>query len=158
MLFLYSFLDTILCYAVDSPTTTVLCYDLLILLFIKAVLEFVLYYILYSRESRREGMATQQQLVIEYCTRWGNESLDKYEEIKKKFSEELPNIPVIGNPTPPRGGAFEVTLGDNLIYSKFATDNLPETSDIIDLVKGYIPSSIPTTKEPQTSSWWCTII
>ena len=47
--------------------------------------------------------------------------------IKKIISE---NIQIIGNESPPRSGAFEISLNGKLIYSKFSTGDFPNTSDI----------------------------
>jgi len=42
----------------------------------------------------------------------------------------MPSAQVEGNAKPPRSGAFEVTLDGKLVYSKFQTDNFPNTGDI----------------------------
>ena len=34
------------------------------------------------------------------------------------------------NSTPPRSGAFEVSLNDKLVYSKFKTGDFPQESEI----------------------------
>ena len=46
--------------------------------------------------------------------------------IKKLF----PDIDVVGNESHPRSGAFEVSLNDKLIYSKFETDTFPAEKEI----------------------------
>ena len=47
-------------------------------------------------------------------------------EIKKLH----PNAIIIGNQIPPRSGAFEITLNNKLVYSKFKTGEFPQTSEI----------------------------
>ena len=40
------------------------------------------------------------------------------------------NIEVIGNPSPPRSGAFEVKKDDMLVFSKFETGSFPNEKQI----------------------------
>jgi len=42
----------------------------------------------------------------------------------------IPSAHVEGNAKSPRNGAFEVTINEKLIYSKFQTGNFPNTGDI----------------------------
>ena len=42
----------------------------------------------------------------------------------------LENIQVIGNESPPRSGAFEISLNGKLIYSKFSTGEFPNEATI----------------------------
>tara|TARA_B100001113_G_C20538734_1_gene375065 strand:- start:268 stop:435 length:168 start_codon:yes stop_codon:yes gene_type:complete len=44
-----------------------------------------------------------------------------------KILEKIdPNINIIGNKQAPRSGAFEVTLNDKLIFSKFESGTFPD--------------------------------
>ena len=66
---------------------------------------------------------------IEYCIKWNyGPEFDRVSKIIKKII--LENIQVIGNESPPRSGAFEISLNGKLIYSKFSTGVFPNTSDI----------------------------
>ena len=48
-----------------------------------------------------------------------------------KFIKTIaPQANIEGNSTPPRSGAFEVSLNDKLVYSKFKTGDFPQESDI----------------------------
>ena len=51
-------------------------------------------------------------------------------EIKKIFPDAI----ITGNKTPPRTGAFEITLNSKLIYSKFQTDIFPSKEKIKELL------------------------
>ena len=42
----------------------------------------------------------------------------------------VPNAIIQSNIKPPRSGAFEVTIEDKLVYSKFQTGEFPQGSDI----------------------------
>ena len=41
-----------------------------------------------------------------------------------------PHAKIEGNSTPPRSGAFEVSLNNELVYSKFKTGDFPQESEI----------------------------
>ena len=48
-----------------------------------------------------------------------------------KFIKTIaPHANIEGNSTPPRSGAFEVSLNDKLVYSKFKTGEFPQEADI----------------------------
>ena len=48
-----------------------------------------------------------------------------------KFIKTIaPNANIEGNSKPPRSGAFEVSLNDELVYSKFKTGEFPQESEI----------------------------
>ena len=44
----------------------------------------------------------------------------------------IPDAKVRGNEKPPRSGAFEVTINNKLVYSKFKTGEFPQEIDIKD--------------------------
>ena len=50
--------------------------------------------------------------------------------MSKQIKEIMPNAQVEGNAKPPRSGAFEITIDEKLVYSKFETGNFPNTGDI----------------------------
>jgi selT/selW/selH-like putative selenoprotein len=50
--------------------------------------------------------------------------------VSKLIKTIAPHASIKGNSTPPRSGAFEITLNDNLVYSKFKTGEFPQESEI----------------------------
>ncbi len=48
----------------------------------------------------------------------------------KKIKKINSNAIINGNTSPPRNGAFEVTIDGKLVYSKFQTGNFPKSEDI----------------------------
>jgi len=50
--------------------------------------------------------------------------------VSKFIKTIAPQANIEGNSTPPRSGAFEVSLNDKLVYSKFKTGDFPQESDI----------------------------
>jgi selT/selW/selH-like putative selenoprotein len=50
--------------------------------------------------------------------------------VSKLIKTIVPHASIKGNLTPPRSGAFEITLNDNLVYSKFKTGEFPQESEI----------------------------
>jgi selT/selW/selH-like putative selenoprotein len=43
---------------------------------------------------------------------------------------------VNGNQNAPRSGAFEITINDKLVYSKFETDTFPNEQEIEKILNG----------------------
>ena len=50
--------------------------------------------------------------------------------MSKLIKTIVPQAKIEGNSTPPRSGAFEVCLNDELVYSKFKTGEFPQEADI----------------------------
>ena len=50
--------------------------------------------------------------------------------MSKQIKKNSPNAIIEGNAKPPRSGAFEVTIEDKLVYSKFQTGEFPQETDI----------------------------
>ena len=50
--------------------------------------------------------------------------------MSKTINNLFPKYKVTGNNTPPRSGAFEVTLNQKVLFSKFDSGNFPTTEDI----------------------------
>ena len=67
-------------------------------------------------------------IYIEFCEKWNYQP--DFDRVSKQIKKIIPNAQVHGNTTPPRSGAFEVTIDGKLIYSKFQTGNFPKTEDI----------------------------
>lgn len=68
---------------------------------------------------------------IEYCTSWGylNQALSLRESIEKQFGVKAELIKGIG-------GVFEVSVNDNLLYSKKDLGRFPNENEIEDLIEG----------------------
>ena len=50
--------------------------------------------------------------------------------MSKAIKKIIPEVKVQGNAKPPRSGAFEVTIDNKLVYSKFNTGGFPQEPDI----------------------------
>ncbi len=65
---------------------------------------------------------------IEYCEKWNYDpEFDRVSKIIKKYNSECK---IKGNQEPPRSGAFEITLNNKLVYSKFETNKFPTEEEI----------------------------
>lgn len=65
---------------------------------------------------------------VEYCGKWGYAS--RYRELAKKVKEHVPDAEVTG--AEGRSTSFEITMNDQLIFSKLETKGFPYAEDIID--------------------------
>ena len=50
--------------------------------------------------------------------------------MSKTIKTIAPNAELQGNTKPPRSGAFEVTIDNKLVFSKFETGGFPQELDI----------------------------
>ena len=73
------------------------------------------------------------KIYIEYCLKW-NYGPD-FDRVSKTFKALNPNIIITSNKTTPRSGAFEITLNNKLVYSKFKTGSFPTKKEIENLIK-----------------------
>ena len=69
---------------------------------------------------------------IEYCTQWNYDvrALSLRDNIKNKFGIDAELIEG-------KGGVFEVTLNNSLIFSKKELGRFPNENEIEDLIEGY---------------------
>ena len=65
---------------------------------------------------------------IEFCEKWNYRP--DFDRVSKQIKKIVPDAIIKGNNKPPRSGAFEVTIEDKLVYSKFQTGEFPQESDI----------------------------
>ena len=65
---------------------------------------------------------------IEFCEKWNYQP--DFDRVSKQIKKIMPSAQVEGNANPPRSGAFEITLDEKLVYSKFQTGNFPTIGDI----------------------------
>ena len=68
---------------------------------------------------------------IEYCTSWGylNQALSLRESIERQFGVKAELIKGMG-------GVFEVSVNDNLLFSKKELGRFPDENEIEDLIEG----------------------
>ena len=65
---------------------------------------------------------------IEYCIKWNYGP--EFDRVSKIIINLIPNVIIEGNEIYPRSGAFEVSLNNKLIYSKFETGEFPTMEEI----------------------------
>ena len=65
---------------------------------------------------------------IEFCEKWNYQP--DFDRVSKLVKKIVPNAIIEGNTKLPRSGAFEITIEDELVYSKFQTGEFPQKSDI----------------------------
>ncbi len=65
---------------------------------------------------------------IEFCEKWNYHP--DFDRVSKQIKKIVPNALIKGNDTPPRNGAFEITIEGKLVYSKFKTGDFPSESII----------------------------
>ena len=65
---------------------------------------------------------------IEFCEKWNYHP--DFDRVSKQIKTIIPKADIHGNISPPRSGAFEVTINGKLIYSKLQTGNFPTTNEI----------------------------
>ena len=68
---------------------------------------------------------------IEFCIQWNYGP--EFDRVSSDIKNLFPDAIILGNENPPRTGAFEITLNDKLIYSKFQTDAFPTKLEIKEL-------------------------
>ncbi len=68
---------------------------------------------------------------IEYCTSWGylNQALSLRESIERQFGIKAELVKGMG-------GVFEVSVNDNLLFSKKELGRFPDENEIEDLIEG----------------------
>ena len=71
------------------------------------------------------------KISIEYCTSWGylNQALSLRESIERQFGIKAELVKGIG-------GVFEVSVNDNLLFSKKELGRFPDENEIEDLIEG----------------------
>ena len=67
-------------------------------------------------------------VIIEYCVKW-NYGPD-FDRVSKLIKNVKSTAKIIGNPMPPRSGAFEITIDGKQIFSKFENGRFPSDSDV----------------------------
>ena len=69
---------------------------------------------------------------IEYCTSWGylNQALSLRESIERQFGIKAELIKGMG-------GVFEISVNDNLLFSKKELNRFPNENEVEDLIEYY---------------------
>ena len=68
------------------------------------------------------------KIYIEFCIKWNYGP--EFDRVSNTIKSINPKIEVIGNISPPRSGAFEVTINDLIVFSKFDTNSFPNEKQI----------------------------
>ena len=71
------------------------------------------------------------KISITYCTSWGylNQALSLRESIERQFGIKAELVKGMG-------GVFEVSVNDNLLFSKKELGRFPDENEIEDLIEG----------------------
>ena len=75
-------------------------------------------------------------IYIEYCVKWNYGP--EFDRVSKIIRKIVPYSNIIGNEKPPRSGAFEISINNNLIYSKFTTSSFPTESELKKILNNII--------------------
>ena len=65
---------------------------------------------------------------IEFCIKWNYGP--EFDRVSRDIKTLFPNAIIKGNKNTPRSGAFEITLNNQLIYSKFQTNSFPTKNEL----------------------------
>ena len=66
---------------------------------------------------------------IEYCEKWNY--YPEFERVSNIITKYYPDSNIESNQSSPRTGSFEVTIDNELKYSKFQTNKFPDENEII---------------------------
>ena len=71
------------------------------------------------------------KISITYCTSWGylNQALSLRESIERQFGVKAELIKGMG-------GVFEISVNDNLLFSKKELNRFPNENEVEDLIEG----------------------
>ena len=71
------------------------------------------------------------KISITYCTSWGylNQALSLRESIERQFGIKAELIKGMG-------GVFEISVNDNLLFSKIELNRFPNENEVEDLIEG----------------------
>ena len=67
-------------------------------------------------------------IIIEFCEKWNY--FPDFDRVSDLIKEIKPDATIKGNPSPPRSGAFEVTIDGNLLFSKLECGKFPDEETI----------------------------
>ena len=70
---------------------------------------------------------------IEYCVKWNYGP--EFDRVSNEIKLVDNSIEVIGNLKPPRSGAFEIAVDNEIVFSKFNSGRFPNNKEIRDWIK-----------------------
>ena len=73
---------------------------------------------------------------IEFCIKWNYGP--EFDRVSKILKGIIPNCNITGNKTPPRSGAFEITINNDIVYSKFITSSFPTETELKKILNNLI--------------------
>ncbi|KAH7285467.1 hypothetical protein KP509_33G029500 [Ceratopteris richardii] len=78
------------------------------------------------------GSPPPREIVVEYSCE-GEDYTDEFIKLANAIEEAYPEFVVAGNPdsTNPRRGAFEISSGDYVLFSKLKVERLPELPEVL---------------------------
>ena len=65
---------------------------------------------------------------IEFCVKWNYDP--EFERVSNIIKSIKADVEISSNQNPPRSGAFEVSIDDKLIFSKFQLGRFPTEDEI----------------------------
>ena len=71
------------------------------------------------------------KISIQYCTSWGylNQALSLRESLERQFGVKAELVKGMG-------GVFEISVNDNLLFSKKELNRFPNENEVEDLIEG----------------------
>ncbi len=72
------------------------------------------------------------RVYIEFCVKWNYDP--EFERVSNIIKSAKSDVEISSNQNPPRSGAFEVSINDELIFSKFELGRFPTENEIKDWV------------------------
>ena len=68
------------------------------------------------------------RVYIEFCVKWNYDP--EFERVSNIIKSIKTDVEISSNRNPPRSGAFEVSIDDKLIFSKFQLGRFPTEDEI----------------------------
>ena len=68
------------------------------------------------------------RVYIEFCVKWNYDP--EFERVSNIIKSVKSDVKISSNQNPPRSGAFEVSINDQLVFSKFELDRFPTENEI----------------------------
>ena len=68
------------------------------------------------------------RVYIELCVKWNYDP--EFERVSNIIKSIKTDVEISSNQNPPRSGAFEVSINDKLIFSKFKLNRFPTEDEI----------------------------
>ncbi|GAQ82841.1 hypothetical protein KFL_001260110 [Klebsormidium nitens] len=87
------------------------------------------------------GAPPPPEVIVEYCEE--EDFLNEFIKLADEVEDMYPAVIVLGNPegTEARKGAFEVSLGGKVLFSKLESGRIPETQEVLDALQPELDNS-----------------